>query len=66
VYEGIIFSYPICHDNWLVVCGDAVAQHNDGYFHKSFAKSMFCRKSQVVMSYVLVAANADLGKPAFF
>ena len=66
VCEDVIFSYPLSRDNRLVVCGDAVAQHNDSYVHHSFAKSMFYGKSQVVMRYVLVASNDDLSKLAFF
>ncbi|MEL0293565.1 MAG: hypothetical protein VXA66_07830 [Alphaproteobacteria bacterium] len=66
VCEDVIFSYPFSHKNRLVVCGDAVAQHNDSYVHHSFAKSMFYGKSQVVMRYVLVGSNDDLSKLAFF
>ncbi len=66
VCEDVIFSYPFSHKNRLVVCGDAVAHHNDSYVHHSFAKSMFYGKSQVVMRYVLVGSNTDLSKLAFF
>lgn len=66
VCEDVIFSYPFSHKNRLVVCGDAVAHHNDSYVRHSFAKSVFYGKSQVVMRYFLVASNPDLRKLAFF